>query len=54
MSGWSLFMAGFVWGGLAFAQNGISLRVCNSVHIPDRILDQTKAEASFVLETCRR
>ena len=51
MNGSSLFMAGFVWGGLAFAQNGISVRVCNSVHIPDKILDSAKAEASFVLET---
>jgi hypothetical protein len=51
MSGSSLFMAGFVWGGLAFAQNGISVRVCNSVHMPGRILDQARGEASFVLET---
>jgi hypothetical protein len=46
MNGWTLFLAGFVCGG-----NGISVRVCNSVHIPDKILDQAKAEASFVLGT---
>lgn len=51
MNGSTLFLSGIVWGGLAFAQNGISVRVCNSVHIPDKILDQAKAEASFVLET---
>jgi len=51
MNSSTLFVAGFVWGGLAFAQNGISVRVCNSVHVPDKILDQAKAEATFVLET---
>ncbi len=51
MSGTSLVMAGLVWSGLACAQNSISVRVCNSVHIPDTILDEAKGEASFVLET---
>jgi hypothetical protein len=51
MNGSSLLIAGFLWGGLAFAQNGISVRVCNSVHAPDEILNRAKAEASFVLET---
>jgi len=51
MSGSTLLVVGLVWGGLAFAENGISVRVCNSVHIPDKILDQSKAEASFVLKT---
>jgi hypothetical protein len=51
MNGSSLWMAGFVWGGLAFAQNGISVRICNSVHVQDKMLDQAKTEASFVLHT---
>jgi hypothetical protein len=51
MNGSNLVMAGLVWGGLAFAQQAISVRVCNAVHIPDQILDQAEAEASFVLET---
>jgi hypothetical protein len=46
MSGSSLCMAGFVWGGLAFAQNSISMRVCNSVHMPGRLLDQAKQLAA--------
>lgn len=35
----------------SLAQGETSVRVCNTVHIPDKILDQARAEASFVLET---
>ena len=51
MNGLSLFTVVFVWGELAFAQNGISVRVCSAVYIPDKILDEAKVEASFVLKT---
>lgn len=51
MNGLSIFTGVFVWGGLAFAQNSISMRVCSTVYIPDKILDEAKVEASFVLKT---
>jgi hypothetical protein len=47
----NLAVAGVFWGGLVCAQNDISVRVCNSVHIPEKILEQAQAEASFVLRT---
>jgi hypothetical protein len=47
----NLAMAGLFYAGLAHAETDISVRVCNSVHIPEKILEQGKAEARFVLWT---
>ena len=47
----ALAIKGLFWGGLVCAQSNISVRVCNSVHVPEKILEQGKAEAGFVLQT---
>jgi hypothetical protein len=47
----NLAVAGLFWGGLACAQSTISVRVCNSVRVPEKTLEQAIAEASFVLQT---
>ena len=47
----NLAVAGLFWGGLACAQSTISVRVCNSVGVPEKTLQQAKAEASFILQT---
>ena len=47
----SLCLIGLVWSGAAAAQDEISVRVCNAVHIPEPTLERAKAQAGFVLST---